>query len=774
MPADPLLHRLERLETAQLADLLRRRPDVAPPRAEPHDLAELAERLAHPVSLARVLQDQPLPSWQLVEAALALGGRPTSSELAALLADADPESLERIVDSLHELAVLTRDGGHLQLPDTLRRVFPAPLGLGEPLADLLAHLTADTMRAIARNLGLARPKTRQDAELALLAFFADPANIERVVAGEPDAVRTLLLETRTEPDDRYYDDPQAYRVRQAALHRATTVGLVIDVSYGYDWRIPLEVTRALRGPDYRAPFDVAPPPVPTRPAADRAGDSAAAATDLLATLLAVLDHLARHPLKALKTGGVGARELTKLAKTLGASEPAVRLVLELSAALDLLDLLGPDVTVNERFGEWRDASPDEQFAAAAEAWWTLGYLPSRARDDDDKPQRALVAVGQRCELCVMARHAMVDVLTELDAVTDIAALTARVAWHRPAAHLDRPDDQWREAELLGVVAGGAVTALGRALHDGDDLAPIAKALLPAAAHHATFGSDLTVFVAGSPAARVSAVLDSAADREGRGGAITWRFTPGSVRRAFDDGATAEALLAELAAVSHAELPQPLRYLVADVARQHGTLRLTAATSVIRSDDAALLALVAADRKLAKHGLRLLAPTVLSADVPVATLLAALRASGYFPVIEGPLPDVAGLDERATTARGRQLAAYLRAASAPDPDDEPAEPDWRAVATRIKTARRHSAVPSATAKVLARLNAKLSVGELRQLASAVDQRGRVGIEYVSGSGVRTRRAIDDPQLLGPTLVAWCELRQDQREFTVSRIVSVEPV
>jgi predicted DNA-binding transcriptional regulator YafY len=51
---------------------------------------------------------------------------------------------------------------------------------------------------------------------------------------------------------------------------------------------------------------------------------------------------------------------------------------------------------------------------------------------------------------------------------------------------------------------------------------------------------------------------------------------------------------------------------------------------------------------------------------------------------------------------------------------------------------------------------------------------VRIEYVAASGATARRVIDDPDLDGRMLHAWCELRQDERVFSVARIVSVTPV
>ncbi|MEK8227704.1 helicase-associated domain-containing protein [Oerskovia sp. M15] len=66
--------------------------------------------------------------------------------------------------------------------------------------------------------------------------------------------------------------------------------------------------------------------------------------------------------------------------------------------------------------------------------------------------------------------------------------------------------------------------------------------------------DLTGIVPGRPSGPLERLLEDAADVESRGAAITVRFTPESLTRAFDAGRTADDLLAELAAHSRAPLP----------------------------------------------------------------------------------------------------------------------------------------------------------------------------------------------------------------------------
>jgi hypothetical protein len=147
-------------------------------------------------------------------------------------------------------------------------------------------------------------------------------------------------------------------------------------------------------------------------------------------------------------------------------------------------------------------------------------------------------------------------------------------------------------------------------------------------------SDLTAVATGAPAAALAEVLDLAADRESRGGGHTWRFSEASVRRAFDTGSSADELLAALhEAATGGRVPQPLQYLVTDLARRHGAVRVRPVGCVLRSDDPTLLAELSRVKSLARLGLTELAPTVYGSALPVGETLAALRAAGYAPAGE---------------------------------------------------------------------------------------------------------------------------------------------
>ncbi len=202
-------------------------------------------------------------------------------------------------------------------------------------------------------------------------------------------------------------------------------------------------------------------------------------------------------------------------------------------------------------------------------------------------------------------------------------VAAAVAWSRPVVCdvLQEPAYAtaaiWAEATALGLIGRGALSPLGRALVSDPDasaatklaaLTEAASALVRDATAEAIFQADLTIVVPGSPTVAVARLLDSVADRESRGAAGTWRCSAESVRRAFDSGQSPGDVLDALRAIAvGGVLPQPLEYLVADVARRHGTLRGRSVGCVLRADDPALLTEIAATKALASLRLTVLAP-----------------------------------------------------------------------------------------------------------------------------------------------------------------------
>ncbi|WP_188037866.1 helicase-associated domain-containing protein, partial [Actinotalea sp. JY-7885] len=190
------------------------------------------------------------------------------------------------------------------------------------------------------------------------------------------------------------------------------------------------------------------------------------------------------------------------------------------------------------------------------------------------------------------------------------------------------------------------------LGPGPAAAAALAAQLPPAVDELLLQGDLTGIVPGRPSEGLAALVELAAQVESRGAGLTVRFTESSVRHALDRGRTAEELLAELSRFARNGVPQPLEYLVLDVARRHGRLRVGMASSYLRADDPSLLAGLVDDKALRGLGLLLLAPTVIASQATPSALLAALRERGLAPVTEDPGGNVVVVDPTAARVRGR--------------------------------------------------------------------------------------------------------------------------
>lgn len=768
-------------------------------------MGELADRLQRPGSVALALPRLARPYLQVAEALAALGAPATRDALSNLLGVADAEGSRRLEEALKVLAdhaLVWPDGnGMLHMAAPLKQAWDAPLGLDLPLAELLAGVTSDELRGMLAALGVKPPGTKQQRVAALVDHHSDPQRIAAVVAQAPAATRKLLERLAKSESRRQQfimfgsPEPGPGQGARWALER----GLLVQDRYRYGpARLPAQVALALRGPGWYAPFEPVPPvarllPVTT---AEVEWEAAAAVTAFAAHAASVLSVCAAKPPARLKSGGVGARELARIGKAAQCDETVVRVVLETAYAAGLLARDGDLVPVTEAYDAWAELEPGERIPLLLQAWRTLPLTPAQARDEEGKTLPAL-AGAQPCDGCAQARQGLLTAAANLPAgrgVQNAPDLGLLVAWHRPLADRLPQDDTpfatvIHEAELLGVLARGALSGIGAALaaDDTEGLSAGARRLLPAATGTALFGADLTAIATGTPSVRLSTLLDSVADREAGGTASVWRFNPGSVRRALDAGRTPDDIAADLAAVAAGLLPQPLSYLIADTARRHGRVRLAPAACVIHGDEPALLAELTVHRKLAKLGLRQLAPTVLISRTPLDKTLAALRAEGYAPVAE--TADGTVRIEKAEQHRAAASVPFPRLeGSTPGPrqrqaaavDHVRAAGGLRALAVRLRaaplTSREpdpHSGIPfdTETEEIIAGCASRLSLTDVRQLAHAVDAGQAITVEYVAASGSRTVRSLSDLDLDPPYLHAWCHLRNDERVFTLSRILGV---
>lgn len=640
-----LITHLAALTPEQLGDLIAKRPEALLP-PEPATMTELAERLSAAPLIGVALLGLSRPEMQVAEALAALGDGCDRAELAAAFGVAtDDSDLAGALRQLAGVAVAWPEGDRLRtIP--LGQVWPCPLGLGAPLSALLTEQRADDLRRIARKLGVPAGTQKAVTVRNLSAWLADGANVRKISTTAPADTQELLRQLAWEGP--YLDEPvYRYGRRTGPAQWAVEHGLVhVAAHWGAPLQMPCEVALALRGPDYRLPFDPAPPSAPTARVDGESveRESASAAGTALARMANLLEECGRTPVTPLKTGGVGVRELRRLAKAIGDSADHVRLWLDLAMTTGLLAPTEAGLLPTADYDAWCDQQPAEQLTELLAGWLSSDGAPLHKPTGAGQPVPALVRPADSAALPLL-RSAVLRVSAGLSpdaGAADVEALVSLARWHNPLLvdHLDDAtglvDGVWREAQLLGAVAHGAISDLGRALaaDQPEQLATVLDRLLPPAEETVLLQADLTAVVVGTPSRTLAALLDAAADRETRGGASTWRFSTASVRRALDAGSSETELLTALRdRAAGARVPQPLAYLISDTARRHGGIRVRPVACCLRSDDPVLLKEVLHARSLSALGLTLLAPTVLASTAPIAKTLAALRNAGYAPVGE---------------------------------------------------------------------------------------------------------------------------------------------
>ncbi|MCI3272224.1 helicase-associated domain-containing protein [Streptomyces cylindrosporus] len=295
-------------------------------------------------------------------------------------------------------------------------------------------------------------------------------------------------------------------------------------------------------------------------------------------------------------------------------------------------------------------------------------------------------------------------------------------------------------------------------------------LLPEPLDHVLLQADLTAVAPGPLQRPLADMLDVLADVESKGGATVYRFTPGSVRRALDAGRTASDLHAFLAAHSRTPVPQPLAYLIDDVARKHGHLRVGAASAYVRCDDDALLNEIMADKRAASLRLRRLAPTVLATQADPATLLDGLRAMGFAPAAESADGDV-------VITRPDAHRTPPRAAPEPVPDGPPT-PDATLLTAAIRAIRAGDLAsttprkqpPSATAPTGA-LPRTSSAETLATMQAAVLTGEALWIGYVNAEGAASQRVIAPIRVEGGFVTAYDHTADEVRTYPLHRVTGV---
>ncbi|GAB3460326.1 helicase-associated domain-containing protein [Actinophytocola sediminis] len=750
---------LANLDPAALTRLLAARPDMLVDPV-PRGFTQLAQRLGGDHSLSLAMRTLNRDTVIVGLTCAVLGDSATVPAVVRLL-DAPATVVRECLADLCDRGLMWIDGERVHLPDRLREHWAAEVGGDLPAAEMAQQVLADELRVVAAGLGVAVDGLRKPELIARISdAMADPRPLADTIAALPPDARDRLHDLC---HDHFefgfgYSEPG----RDELTDLLVRAGLVLRP--GRRPAVPREVATAFWLAHDRATITGRPAIAPAEPAAPgvrRA--SQAAAREAVRAVSTLLDQARAQPLAALKKGGVGPRERTRLGKYL--SMPADELVLwiDLAHAAGLLAEVTAGYAPTDAYQDWRAAALSGQWAALVTAWQHLEHAPLNREMDGDKehppPLPLMSGAG-------VIRRAL---LAATGGDRSVRAAGAEIDWfcpmhgYPPAQRDEKVRAAMREAELLGVFAGDRRSELGEHLladAEDDDLATRCAELLPEAPCEVLLQSDLTAVVSGQPSAAVSKLLASSAVPEARGTAEVWRFSEQSVRGALDVGWTAAGLLSELATVSSRAVPQPLEYLVHDAARRHGKVRVRGMRSCVVADEV-LITEIASTRALAKLQLSRVAPTVLSSPFEIDHVLERLRVAGLSPMAE----DSSGVVIVETRAE-HEAPTTRRARTAKRPTSHtPASLAEQLVADPA------AAAGSATFDLLAKVNRYLDKTELTQLADAVDHQLNILITYRDRKDGRVNLLIQPNGVFGNQLDAWCHLREADHEFAIADIETV---
>lgn len=803
-PPRTLAEALRARDDESLAGLLRARPDLLSP--VPGDITQLATRAGTRASVVRALEHLDRFALQTAEAlAVAPDPAPYGTLLGLLTGDgqddgeqrddagaAITEALPGALGTLREQALVWGDDDRLRLVRTARELLspspqhPSPTGLGPTVAEATAGMSPGRLQEILAAAGLPATHDPVSAVTALTALFTDRARMGELLDTAPMEALAVL--------DRLVWGPPYGEVTPNPAPPVKWLrdrGLLLPVStrtvvLPREAALHLRAGRAHRVPEPRPPVVAA---VAERD--PQAVDSAAAGQAFLA--VSTVEELLKlwnggGPV-VLRAGGLSVRELRKTATALDVQEPVAAFWVELAYAAGLL---ASDGEADERYAptpaydEWLERSAQERWVALATAWLTATRTSGLVGGQDAKG-RALSALGPDLDRSTApeVRHRVLALLDSLPAGTapDPETVLARLRWERPlrgAAAGDGMDLRSRialwtlnESELLGITGRGALASQTRALLTGGpaEAAGLLAPLLPEPLDHVLLQADLTAVAPGPLERPLAEMLGALADIESKGGATVYRFTPGSVRRALDAGQTAADLHAFLATHSRTPVPQPLSYLIDDVARRHGHLRIGAASSYVRCDDEAVLGEILADKRSAALRLRRIAPTVLAALADPASLLDGLREMGYAPAAESADGDV--LITRAGAHR-----TPPRSAPAPIPEGPPV-PDTTLLGAAVRAIRagdnaatvvkaQPDAGPAAPPGTLPRTT---PAETLVTVQAAAMTGSTVWIGYVNAEGAASQRVIAPVRVEGGFVTAYDHTADEVRTYPLHRITGV---
>ena len=722
---------LRSVDDAALLDLFGARPDLVTP--VPPDIASLAVRACSAPSLARAIDSLNQWLFQVLEAAASLKEPFLEKSVIALTDKEAKGALEHLVTI--GLAYPSDDG--MRLPTQLRDVIgtePAGLGPGSMAKLKLSELDdapADAKKVLER------------------LVWGPPRGSVGDVKNPGPGVNWLLEKKFLVP-----------------LDQRTVI-------------LPREVAIALRGGKIHKERFIKQPSLSGAKRIEQQVNLAAIAnvSTVLRWVEELLNFWADEPADALRAGGVGVRDLKIIATHLGVDESCTAFVTELAYLASLISIDADDrILPSNKFEIWLMQTPADRWQMLASQWLITSRVSGLVGRVEAKNVAALGPELDRVN-AARVRALTLELLGENQGIApEWNSFKEVLSWRAPVRRNSSLQDElaeWtlREAEWLGITGQGALSKFGAQFLAGDDLSSINEDL-PKTVDHILIQSDNTAIAPGPLEHEISQALAMMAEIESRGGATVYRFTESTIRRALDHGKTGDEIKTFLVKTSKTPMPQPLEYLIADVAKKHGKLRVGNTSSFIRCEDTALISQIMNDKKLEILALRRIAPEVVICDMDATDAMRVLRECGYLPagesangmILTGPRSNRA-----LTKPRPPRVIGEVEI-----PDTETLKTAIRALRTGEKSTYRQTRLRQVASEALGQLPRTTANETMDILNQFIIDEKTLSIGYADNNGGVTHRIIDPIRISAGALIARDHATGEVQSFRIPRITGVAPL
>lgn len=722
---------LRSVDDAALINLFSARPDLITP--VPPDIASLAVRACSAPSLARAIDSLNQWQFQVLEAAASINEPFNQKSIVSVTAKEADSAIEHLIS----IGLMYPSDDGLRLPSQLRDVIGVePAGLGPTsLAKLklseLNDAPADAKKVLER------------------LMWGPPRGSVGDIKNPGPGVGWLLDKKFLVP----LDQRTVILTREVAIH--------------------------LRGGKVHKEQFIKQPLLKGNERDSRQINLAAIAniSTVLRWVEELLNFWADEPADALRAGGLGVRELKVVATHLGVEESCAAFIAELAYLTSLVSIDADDrILPSNKFDIWLMQTPSERWQQLASQWLITSRVSGLVGRAEAKNVAALGPELDRVN-AARIRALTLDLLREHPRIApDWNSFKEVLSWRAPVrrnSSLQEELAEWtlREAEWLGITGQGAISNFGIEFLAGNDLSIINEEL-PKTVDHILIQSDNTAIAPGPLEHEISQALAMMAEIESRGGATVYRFTESTIRRALDHGKTGEEIKTFLSKTSKTPMPQPLEYLIADVAKKHGKLRVGNTSSFIRCEDTALISQIINDKKLEILGLRRIAPEVVICDLDATDAMRILRESGYLPagesangmILTGPRSNRAIAKPRPPRIIGEVET----------PNEGSLNSAIRAIRTGEKSANRQSKLRQVASEALGQLPRTSANETMEVLNQFIIEEKTLSIGYADNNGGVTHRIIDPIRISAGALIAKDHATGEVQSFRIPRITGVAPL